>query len=233
MKGMGRRDVLKRLGAAPVAAGFAISEARAQRAHEHVARQATAPEPGANDAVHPERRFFDDDEWATVVVLADLVIPADDRSGSATEAGVPAFIDFVLADELALPREREDLQTAVRGGLAWIDSECRKRFSVPFVECDEAQRRAVLDDIAWPERASVAMSQGAAFFNLFRDLVASGFWTSETGMKDIGYMGNTYVAEWTGCPPEVLQRLGIPTRPPTEPPAEPLAEPLADPPSEP
>jgi hypothetical protein len=205
MRGIERREVLKRLGAAPVAAGFALSEARAQRAHEHVHRESG----GAADAQPWERRFFTDGEWMAVGVLADLVLPADDRSGSATEAKVPEFIDFTLSDELVEVREREEMQTAVRGGLAWLDRECRTRFARPFGECADGERREVLDDIAWPARAAPGMSQGVAFFNLFRDLVASGFWTSKMGMDDIGYRGNTFVAEWNGCPPEVLAKLGL------------------------
>ncbi len=206
MKGIERREALRRLGAAPVAAGFALSEARAQRAHEHVHRESAA-------AGQPwERRFFSEGEWVVVGVLADLILPADDRSGSATEAKVPEFIDFTLSDELVDPREREEMQTAVRGGLAWLDRECRDRFTRSFAECADDERRAVLDDIAWPGRAAPEMSQGVAFFNLFRDLVASGFWTSRMGMDDIGYQGNTFVSEWTGCPPEVLTRLGLPPR---------------------
>jgi len=205
-----RRDVLKQLGAAPVAAGFAISEARAQRAHEHVHRQANA---APDDPLAGPHRFFDEREWAMVGTLADLVIPADERSGSATDARVPEFIDFILTDELAEPRERETMQTAVRGGLQWLDRDCAKRFDgTSFVDATDQQQRAVLDDIAWPDRSSEEVSQGVAFFNLFRDLVASGFWTSKAGMDDVGYMGNTYVAEWTGCPPAVLDRLGLPPR---------------------
>jgi hypothetical protein len=207
-----RREMLKRLGAVPVAAGFALSEARAERAHEHVRRGAV--KSGAEGQPY-ERRFFDEHEWATVGVLADLVLPADGRSGGATDAGVPAFIDFALTDDLAEPRENEEMQTAVRGGLVWLDRECRTRFSRAFLECEESERRQVLDAIAWPERAAPEMSQGVAFFNLFRDLVASGFWTSEMGMDDIGYMGNTFVDEWTGCPPEVLTKLGLPPGPET------------------
>jgi hypothetical protein len=213
---MGRREVLKRIGAAPIAAGLAIHEARAERAHEHVARRGAASDAAARESGAAARRFFDEHEWATVSKLADMVIPGDARSGSATEAGVPAFIDFILTDDLGDPRENEEMQTAVRGGLFWLDRECRGRFSVAFVECTDAQRHAVLDDIAWPGRAREEMSQGVAFFNLFRDLVASGFWTSEMGMNDVGYMGNTFVAEWTGCPPAVLEKLGLPAPPKTE-----------------
>jgi hypothetical protein len=205
MKGMERREALRRLGVAPVAAGLALSEAQAQRAHEHVHREAREGGEG------PEwtRRFFTDGEWVTVGLLADLILPADDRSGSATEAKVPEFIDFTLSDELVDPREQEEMQTAVRGGLAWLDRECQGRFGGSFAESTDEERRLILDDIAWPDRAAPEMSQGVAFFNLFRNLVASGFWTSRMGMDDLGYMGNTFVAEWTGCPPEVLRKLGL------------------------
>jgi hypothetical protein len=142
-------------------------------------------------------------------LLADAVIPADERSGSATDALVPEFIDFILDDPLAEARDRESLQTRVRGGLAWLDRECRGRFSKAFVECAVGERTAVLDDIAWPEKARPEMGQGAAFFSLFRDLVASGFWSSRMGVEDLRYTGNTFVAEWNGCPPDVLTKIGI------------------------
>jgi gluconate 2-dehydrogenase gamma chain len=200
-----RREALRRLGAAPVAAGFALSEPQTQRAHEHVRRAGADGLEGQGW----ERRFFSDGEWVTVGLLCDLILPADDRSGSATEARVPEFIDFTLSDELVDPRDREAAQTAVRGGLAWLDRECQERFARSFAACSDDERRAVLDDIAWPERARPEMSQGVAFFSLFRDLVASGFWTSRMGMEDIGYQGNTFVSEWTGCPPEVLRKLGL------------------------
>ena len=204
--GIGRREALRRVGLFPLAAGLALSSARLQAAQEHVhksaAKAATKGEPYAP-------KFFTPHEWATVRVLSDLVIPADERSGSATEALVPEFIDFVLDDPLAEPWDRERLQTQVRGGLAWLDRECRGRFSKAFVECAGAERTAVLDDIAWPERARPETEPGAAFFTLLRDLVASGFWSSRMGVEDLRYTGNTFVAEWKGCPPEVLAKIGI------------------------
>jgi Gluconate 2-dehydrogenase subunit 3 len=207
MKPIGRRDVLMQMGAAPVAAGLAVSGAWAQRAHEHVRRPPAVP-PGKDEAPAAPQ-FFDSHEWETVKVLADLVIPADERSGGATEARVPEFMDYILADPLATAREREEVQTAIRGGLVWLDHECRRRFSRSFLEGTDAERRAVLDDVAWPGRAAPEMSQGVAFFNAFRDLVAAGFWSSRIGVHDLAYQGNTYVAEWTGCPPEVLEKIGV------------------------
>jgi hypothetical protein len=137
-----------------------------------------------------------------VGILVDLIIPRDERSGSATDAGVPEFMDFILNDQ-------KGQQTPMRGGLAWLDTECRERFGRDFTDCDDAQRRALLDDIAWPAKARPEMSQGVAFFNRFRDLTATGFWSSKMGVEDLGYMGNTAVAEWKGCPDEQLKRLGV------------------------
>lgn len=146
--------------------------------------------------------FFTAHEYQTVVVLVDLVIPRDDRSGSATDAGVPEFIDYIVWDQKAM-------QTPTRGGLAWLDNESRERFGHPFIESTDEQRRAVLDEIAWPKKARPEMSQGVAFFNDFRDLTASGFFSSRMGVTDLQYLGNTVVAEWKGCPPAALAKLGV------------------------
>src|SRR3989454_5867794 len=129
-------------------------------------------------------------------------IPRDGRSGSATDAGVPEFMDFVLTDE-------PGRQTAMRGGLAWLDHECDDRYGKTFVACADAERAAVLDDIAWPKRAKSALAPGVAFFNGFRDLTASGFWSSKMGVQDLRYMGNVVVPEWKGCPDEQLKKLGV------------------------
>src|SRR2546426_1904782 len=129
-------------------------------------------------------------------------IPRDGRSGSATDAGVPEFMDFVLTDE---PGRR----TAMRGGLAWLDHECDDRYGKTFVACADAERAAVLDDIAWPKRARSALAPGVAFFQGFRDLTASGFWSSKMGVQDLRYMGNVVVPEWKGCPDEQLKKLGV------------------------
>jgi gluconate 2-dehydrogenase gamma chain len=204
--GIDRREALARVGLVPLAAGLALSPARLSAAQEHVHRDAAK---AAAEGKPLAPKFFTAHEWATVRALADLVIPKDARSGRASDALVPEFIDFVLEDPLAEPRERESQQTRVRGGLAWLDRECRTRFSKSFAECAGGERTAVLDDIAWPEKARPEMGPGAAFFSLFRDLVASGFWSSRIGVADLQYTGNTFVAEWKGCPPDVLSKIGL------------------------
>ena len=192
---MKRRDALGVLAASAAATLFKWTPAEAQRAAT-LAREAIAAQTPFAPA------FFTPHEWDTVRVLADLVIPKDDRSGSATDAGVPEYMDFMLND-------RPDGQTPMRGGLAWLDNECYERFAKTFVAATPAEQTAVLDDIAWPKKAKPEMSQGVAFFNMFRDMTASGFWTSKIGVADLDYRGNTFVREWAGCPPEALQKLGV------------------------
>lgn len=195
-----RRTMLRMLGAAPVAAGFVWTEAEAQQAHDkaHAAKQAAAKVPASPF----KPAFFTPHEYATVRVLVDIIIPKDERSGSATDAGVPEFMDFMMIDGPAR-------QVAMRGGLNWLDRECQRRFDKTFLDCSAAERAGVLDDIAWPHKARPEFSHGVAFFNGFRDLTASGFWTTKMGMDDLQYMGNRYVPEWTGCPAEVLAKLGV------------------------
>ena len=196
-----RRAMLRLLGAAPAAAGFAWTEAEARQAH-HQAQAATAAAKTQKKPAPFRPKFFTRAEYQTVTILVDLIIPRDERSGSATEAGVPAFMDFMMIDQPAR-------QVAMRGGLAWLDRECLGRFDKTFAACTSLERTQVLDDIAWPQKARPEFSHGVAFFNSFRDLTASGFFTSRIGFADLEYMGNRYVAEWTGCPDEVLKKLGV------------------------
>jgi hypothetical protein len=195
MDKLNRRSMLQILGAAPVAAGFTWTEAEAAQAATQTKAQTARPA-----AFKP--KFFTAREYAMVRVLVDLIIPKDERSGSATDAGVPQFMDFMMNDQPAR-------QTAMRGGLAWIDLECQDRFDKRFLECTAAERAAVLDDIAWPAKAKPEFSQGVAFFNSFRDLTASGFWSSKMGVQDLKYIGNVMVPEWKGCPDEALKKLGL------------------------
>lgn len=202
MSEIGRRGLLKLVGSLPLA-GLASTGAAAEPAP--VAETAKAAEAAKGKAP----QFFTAHEYATVRLLSDLVIPKDERSGSASDAGVPEFMDFMMVDPLESPAEIEKRQTAMRGGLAWLDLECADRHGKTFVDCSEEEQKAVLDDIAWPEKAKPEMRQGAHFFSEFRDLTASGFWSSRMGIDDLQYQGNTYVPVWKGCPPEVLARLGL------------------------
>ena len=150
-------------------------------------------------------KFFNRHEWRTVRMLADYVIPRDARSGSATDAKVPEFMDFLMSDKDA----SESSRTAMHGGLAWIDGEARHRYGKSFIDATDAQRRAILDDIAWPAKAKPQLSHGVTFFNRFRDLTASGFFSSAMGWKDVQYIGNTFNPNWNGCPQPALDKLGV------------------------
>lgn len=185
------------MAAAPVAAGFSWTQHELDVTREQMQKAGIDGKP---EDFEPE--FFTAHEHQTVNVLVDLIIPADDRSGSATDAGVPAFMDFMMMD-------RPTMQLPMRGGLAWIDVQSRKMFTKPFVECTVAQQKELLDMIAYPDMAPPELSQGVKFFNSFRDLTASGFWSSKVGVDDLKYMGNTAVMEWKGCPTDILEKLGV------------------------
>jgi gluconate 2-dehydrogenase gamma chain len=197
MKNISRRAALEILAAAPAAAALVWTPVEAQQAHEHAA-QARAKAP----TTRFKPKFFTAHEYATVGVLVDLIIPRDERSGSATEAGVPEFMDFMMVDQ---PRR----QVAMRGGLALIDRLATDRAGKPFVACDDKARRSVLDEIAYTSNPDPGLSQAIAFFSSFRDLTASGFWSSRMGVKDLQYQGNVFVSEWTGCPDAALRKLGV------------------------
>lgn len=204
MSTLNRRDALKLIGLMAAAPTFSVacSTDDVERTRQGAEAPPTQPRPDTY-----ERQFLTDHEYETVRALVDWIIPEDDRSGSATDAGVPEFIDFILTDEKL--DDRKEQQTAFRGGLAWVDYECIERFDQSFVECTSAEQQELLDAIAWPENAEPAMRPGVEFFNSLRDLTASGFFTSKMGMNDLQYRGNRYVAEWTGCPNEVHEHIGL------------------------
>ncbi|HLL94355.1 MAG TPA: gluconate 2-dehydrogenase subunit 3 family protein [Spirosoma sp.] len=153
------------------------------------------------DAKLMSEKFFTPHELQTVTVLSDIIIPADERSGSASQAGVPAFIEFMMKDQ---PRN----QTPMRGGIRWLDNTCTKRYGKPFVQCTKAQQIDMVEQIAYPKLAKPDMTQGASFFSLMRNMTATGFFTSQMGIKDIGYMGNV-PNQWDGVPPDVLKQYGL------------------------
>lgn len=214
MSDLSRRDALKLLGVMATASTLSLAGCTSEEASEARKRAAadssSAGGGGLTGTTQPgtgyEHRFFSDHEYETVKLLADLVIPADERSGSATDAGVPAFIDFIMTDDLLAGMEKR--QTAVRGGLAWLDHESRARHGTDFLGATDAERRALLDVIAYPEQADAAVRPGVVFFNTFRDLVASGFFSSKMGVEDLQYIGNQ-ATQWTGCPDEVLRHIGV------------------------
>ena len=195
---LSRRDALKAFALISTANLLDVSSPQLERALRGVAalsEQQSAYAP----------KFFTRHEWPLARMLADYVIPRDARSGSATDAKVPEYMDFLLADKDA----SESSKVSMRGGLAWIDNESLDRFGKGFVAAKDAQRRQILDDIAYPRKAKPEHSQGVAFFNRFRDLTASGFFSSAMGWKDVQYIGNTFNPNWQGCPQPALDKLGV------------------------
>ena len=197
MREVPRRDVIKFLAAAPLA-GFAITALDLEEA-AMATRDALARLAERGQGYQPQ--VFTPAEWRTVRVLVDLVIPRDERSGSATDAMVPEFMDVFIAS-------RQNMQNWMRTGLAWLDEESRKRSGSTFVDSAPAQRTALLDDIAWPGRARAEMQPGVRFFTNFRNFTASGFWSSRMGVEDLQYMGNVPTM-WNGCPAPALEKLGV------------------------
>ena len=218
--GMDRRGALKAMAAAaavPVLGTFDVSEEHLLRAREAAESAVIAEMQGAPYTP----KFFTRHEYQTVRVLVDYIIPRDERSGSATDAGVPQYMDFVLSDQTPPPGPPNPTrrfyvaptaaQINVRGGLAWLDTECARRVGAgkTFLTVTDAQRRAVLDDIAWPARAKPELSHGVAFFTRMRDMTAAGFFSSKMGVQDLRYIGNMPMAKWDGCPPNVLAKLDL------------------------
>lgn len=201
---MDRRKYLKTLALGSVGAGVLIS---CEPGAKEVAK---APATFTIDRTKEElireekllsETFFDEHEMKTISILADIIIPKDGTSGSATDAGVPAFIEFIVKD---MPHH----QTPMRGGLKWLDLQCMKRFNADFASCTSSQQIEMVDEIAYPDKPKPEMKQGVAFFNKMRDLTACGFFTSEIGIKDLGYAGNK-PNQWDGVPQEVLDQYGV------------------------
>ena len=158
-------------------------------------------EESAEEKEVQSKTFFTPDEMTAITILGDIIIPKDEISGSASEAGVPAFIEFIVKD---MPEH----QIPLRGGLRWMDIQCLKQYDKGFKDCSHDQQIALVEAIAWPEKAKPEMAPGVAFFNLMRNLTASGFYTSQIGVKDMGYVGNV-PNQWNGVPADVLHQYGL------------------------
>ena len=207
-KEISRRRALKVLGVLPVATALGAQQPTTPQQQKPLTPAVTSQvptKPGAQPHSPPVPSFFNAHEMRTVRVLADYVIPRDARSGSATDAKVPEYMDYLLGEKDA----SETTRTEMRGGLAWIDAESGRRFGKRFVDATDAQRRQLLDDIAYPDKAPAGVSQGVAFFNRFRDMTASGFYSSAIGWRDVQYIGNTFNPGYDGCPPAALEKLGV------------------------
>jgi len=207
---MNRRDSLKALGIGTLSAGVLLEACKpkdSKLAEDNKGAAPAADEAGRQpfeierDKKLNAEKFFTDHEMATITVLGDIIIPKDERSGSASDAKVPAFIEFIVKD---MP----DHQIPMRGGLRWLDLQCLQRYGHTFVDASSAQQIEMVTEIAYPKKAKPGMEQGVSFFNRMRDLTASGFYTSKIGIQDLGYMGNA-PGKWDGVPADVLKQYNI------------------------
>jgi hypothetical protein len=214
---MKRRNVLKSIGLSSLGLVGLSPQLKASEILDPLLEPVLAPEDKKKDPIFEQfgrtdyeiardaklfaEQFFNKHEMKTITVLADIIIPRDSHSGSASDAGVPDFIEFMAKD-------KPELQTPLRGGLTWLDNQMKRRHELDFISCTEAQRIALVEDIAYPERKKSGMSQGIAFFSLMRNLTASGFWSSKIGIDDLGYVGNT-PNQWDGPPDEVVRQYGL------------------------
>jgi gluconate 2-dehydrogenase gamma chain len=206
---MNRRESLKAIGLGTLTTGLLIGvgcKTGDNKATEGAGMKPEAvpgrmPEEVEREKKLKDEKYFDDHEMATITVLADIIIPKDAHSGSASDAKVPEFIEFIVKD---IPSHK----LPMRGGLKWLDMQCLNRYGNPFIKCSGTQKTEILDEIAYPYKAKPEMAQGVNFFNRMRDLTASGFWSSEMGTKDIGYVGNA-PNKWTGVPADVLKQYGM------------------------
>jgi gluconate 2-dehydrogenase gamma chain len=210
---MNRRESLKAIGIGTITTGLLLDAS----CKTDTKKQGEVTTPQETSAVDPSRtpfeiarekrlnadKFFDEHEMKTITVLVDIIIPKDDKSGSASDAKVPDFIEFIVKD---MP----DHQTPLRGGLRWLDLQCLNRYNATFREASAQQQIAMVTLIAYPKKAAPELAQGVSFFNRMRDLTATGFFSSQMGMKDVGYVGNA-PNKWEGVPADVLKSHGFDT----------------------
>lgn len=205
---MNRRDSIKAIGLTTLGSALLLDACKTDtKSPVSVDKDSLAETAGREDFEMEQIKklraetFFDEHEMKTITVLADIIIPADAVSGSASQAEVPAFIEFIVKD---IPSHK----IPMRGGLKWIDLHCLNKYQKAFVDCSADQRIELVNQIAYPEKAKPEMTQGVVFFNRMRSLTASGFYTSKIGITDIGYVGNKPNI-WEGVPADVLAQYGL------------------------
>ncbi|MBK8347394.1 MAG: gluconate 2-dehydrogenase subunit 3 family protein [Saprospiraceae bacterium] len=204
---MDRRENLKVLLTGTVATGFLLSmgcgQDDKQKAEEIIQSglYGRTPEEKTQDKKLMSETFFSAKEKKIVSMISDIIIPKDDTSCSASEAGVPDFIEFMMKD---YPK----FQVPMRGGMMWLENFSQATYGKPFIDISPDERISLIDKIAYPDTADADMKFGVHFFNLMRNLTCTGFFTSKEGIKDLGYVGNR-PNQWDGVPDAVLKKHGL------------------------
>jgi gluconate 2-dehydrogenase gamma chain len=188
-----RRDILRTLAVGAISGSVLRIIPAEAAAYVH---QTVHKEKSAAPAGNYTPKYFSAPQYAALLVLCDMIIPKDEKSGGALEAGAPEFIDLLTS-------ENPDYQLTLGGGLFWLDGFCTDRYGDVFLDCTAEQKTEVLDLIAFRKNArkDSSLSQGVAFFSFLRDLTCDGYYTSKIGIADLGYLGNTFLHEFPGCPP--------------------------------
>lgn len=190
--GISRRDVLRTL--AIGAAGGSVLQVIPLQAAE-MAHQAVRKEKAAALAGKYAPKYFTAKQYETLTSLCDTIIPKDERSGGAVEAGAPEFIDLLTS-------ENPEFQNRLGGGLMWLDSYCLDHYGKLYMETTPEQRKEIIELIAYRKnaKANPELHQGVAFFAFLRNMTCDGFYTSKIGIEDLQYIGNVTRSEWPGCP---------------------------------
>jgi gluconate 2-dehydrogenase gamma chain len=188
-----RRDVIKTLTLGTVS-GSVLSMIPLQAA-EHVHKMVQDDKSRSPSGQYTPK-FFTAHQYKTLQTLCQTIIPADNESGGAIEAGAPEFIDLLTS-------ENEDYQLKLGGGLMWLDSACRDRFGKVYLECSPTDQKKILDLIAYRESGEkdASLAQSIQFFAFLRNLTTDGFFTSKIGIEYLKYIGNEALPEFPGCPP--------------------------------
>jgi len=191
-EGISRRDILRTLAVGAVGGSVLqiIPAEAAEYVHQMVHKEKAAAPAGAYTP-----KYFSAAQYTTLLFLCDTIIPKDEKSGGAVEAGAPEFIDLLTS-------ENPEYQLKLGGGLFWLDAACTDRYGNVFMQCTPEQKKEVLDLIAYRKNAKkdLSLSQGVAFFAFLRNLTCDGFHTSKIGIADLQYIGNTALREFPGCP---------------------------------
>jgi hypothetical protein len=205
---MNRRENLKLLFTGSLASGLLFTSCSPEDKQADLSPKISGGTPGGRieEEIQRDQRllsetFFTEEEREKLEVLVDIIMPADEESGSASQAGVPDFIEFMMKDS-------PGYQTPMRGGMMWLDSYGNDVYGKTFLELSKKERMDIIDLIAWPDKASPEVKGAVTFFNLLRNLTATGYFTSEMGYQYLGYKGNTPNA-WDGVPEEVMKKHGV------------------------
>lgn len=177
-----RRDLLR-----VTLTTFGVSVVSVEAA-QHVHQAVAAEKMPAQTPYKPKR--FTAAEYKTLQRLAELIIPADEKSKGALAAGAPEFIDFLASHS-------PELAAIYMGGIAWLDHQMNKRYSATFVSATQQQQIAMLDLIAFQKNESPELNPGIAFFTWVRNMTVDAFYTSKVGMDDLGYLGNGAMSEFS------------------------------------